>query len=850
VGRLAAVIPGGAGLVIAPNGYGVTSLLVLAAEATHLPTAWVHGRGGVEPLSTLWQQACSALAEVGVDVSPADPGSTGPGVAGARGPGLGPADTASPWQQLARALRAPGTARPDVLLVLDDCPDDPVLWAFVAALLEEMPPWLGLLVGSATQPDVDLAAPLRAGQLVLVERGDLTLSPAEAEAYVVALGPDLKPRRRTALLELAGGWIGALRAALTAGGADPTGDPAGWLLEPGLELMLEPDLRRLDPLDRDLLVTSSILERLSGEACDAVTGRTDSEERLARLHRRLLVDRVPGPGPVLYELRPLVREFLHRKLAQRGRSAQAHAHEAAGQWLAEQGDAEGAITHLLECGQVDRARAVLAAHVGQLLDTGRSDRVRQWYRNAPQLMVSDAQLHLLGAAWSELLSGDTAAAGTHLLELEAAAATPSGAGESAEGAEWLRVETLFLRAQLESWWGQTGRAADDLREVLAAYGDQWTRAAHQTAAFHQVRLALWHRQTAPASERLRVLAARPGTIQRVRQLTMPSLAAILAAEEGRAHRARFLAETALEVVGGTGWVTPVDECDARLALALAFMDLNYVAAAEAEANRVDEIAGREGHVAYQVLGALARARSLAVADRTSRADGALEAARVVLRQHEAGRELTSLVDRAEVEVAIAAGDRARARRGIERLPAGQVRDRLQLRVLALGGPMAEAEVVQQVRRVPPTSPRDVVDARILMAVLTVRSRRTEAAMHLRQAAEIAREHGMLSALRGRAEEVVVLAAELAASGEDPVVAALVAALHEAPRLPAPRPERPALTAREYELLGHLARTAGNRELAAELGITMNTLKTRLRRLYAKLGVHDRASALAVASREG
>ena len=120
-------------------------------------------------------------------------------------------------------------------------------------------------------------------------------------------------------------------------------------------------------------------------------------------------------------------------------------------------------------------------------------------------------------------------------------------------------------------------------------------------------------------------------------------------------------------------------------------------------------------------------------------------------------------------------------------------------------------------------------------------------MHLRAAAGLAHEHGMLLALLGSSEEVLVLAEQVASDGADAAVSSLVSALQR----PAEPQERTvaALSAGEHQLLDRLAVFPSNRELADDLGISTNTLKTRLRRLYAKLGVHDREAALR-ASRPG
>ena len=806
--------------------------LALVAEASHAPVVWLSGRGQAGTAQSMWRQLIEGLASVGVAVPEVSLN--------------GGADRDSVLQTVAELMSAASDV-PEFLLVLDDLPRDEAVEAMVQQVLDELPASMRVMISSAAVPRLDLSRHVGAGQLVLVERADLVLRREDAETYLGLVAPDLPAARRMSLIELADGWIAALRASTSASRSDPSADPASWLLGPGLELLFGRALQALDPPDRDLLVVCSVLDQMSPEICDAMPGCADSAERLVSLSERLLVRRLPGSGPARYETHPLFREFLGRKLAERGRGAQAHAHEAAGVWLAEHSDAERAISHLLECGQIERAREVLAAHVGDLLDSGRSARVRTWYRRAPELALPDQQLLLLGAAWSELWVGRSPPRGrtwwsSRLLSRSSAAARPMPATPmGAAAAEWLRVQVLFLRTYLEAWTGQTGRAADHLRAVRTSFGEEWSRMAHQSSAFLEARLDLWHGDLQSTRRTLQRLSGRPGTIQFFRRVSLPSLGALVAAEEGRAHRACFLADSAMDALADSGQLGAVDHCDARLARAHALVDLGDVPSAKAQAEAVQGTASEAEHVAYMVLGASAQARAMAAGGRPAEAEGQLESARQILSRHSVRGPLGETVDRAAVEVAILSGDRVGARRAVERLVQGRNRDLLAIRVLAMGGGLSEAEVVRTVQRVRPESPREVVNARLLMAALTAATRRAEAIMHLREAAGLAREHGMLLALQGCSEEVLVLAEQLASDGADPAVSSLVAALQR----PAEPQEHAAatLSAGEHHLLERLAVFPSNRELAEDLGISTNTLKTRLRRLYAKLDVHDRDAAL-------
>lgn len=832
MGRLLATPPGGVAMLVAPVGYGATSLLSLAAESAGGPVVWVSGKGAAGTAASLWRQLVVGLNEVGVVTGlPADLG-TGPDLAL-----RGVAD-----------LMAAAWDGPDFLLVIDDLPLDDIADAMVQQVLDDMPPSMRVMLSTTRVPRLDISGLSGSGRLVLLEVGDLALSPAEADEYLRLVAADLPAGRRGALIELADGWIAALRASTSAFASDAGIDPAAWLLGPGLELHLGRALQQLDPLDRDLLVVCSVLDQLAPEACNALLGRSDSAQRLVDLGELLLVRRVSGPGPARYETHPLFREFLGRKLAERGGLALAAAHEQAGAWFASQGDAEGAISHLLDCGRIERAREVLAAHVRDLLDSGRSEQVRTWYRRAPELAVPDHQLLLLGAAWSELMGGNVAAAGPHLIELEAAAsklpALEPDAAAAVTAAEWLRVEVLFLRSYLEAWTGQAGAAADHVRAVREAFGEEWSRMAHQASALHEARLDLWRGDLQATRRDLLQVSGRPGTRQYYRRVAIPSLGALVAAEEGRAHRACFLADSALDALAESGGLGAVDECDARLARARALGDLADTSAADREVAIVQRTSEEVQHVPYLVLGGLARARALGARGARAAADEQLEMARQALRRHGAQGPFSEVIDRVGVEIAIASGDRASARRAVERLAPGRNRDLLAIRVLAMGGALAGADVVRTVQRARPESPREVVDARLAMAALTVTTRRSEAVLHLRAAASLAHEQGMLLALRGRSEEVLVLTQQLASEGADQAVTALVEALGR-PTEPQAR-AAPALSAGERQLLERLAVLPSNRELADALGISPNTLKTRLRRLYAKLGVHDRADALRAA----
>jgi LuxR family transcriptional regulator, maltose regulon positive regulatory protein len=833
VERLLRVPQRGLGLIVAPPGYGGSTLLDLVAEAApQIPVRVDLSDGG----PGFWATLQEALAAAGIaGDTPGDPAE-------------------HPQAALLAALRA----APEVLVLVDDVTahaGDPAE-AELAAFLARAPETVRVVARARRAPSMDVSRLLAGGRLVLLDRGDLTLTVAEVDTLLGGIAPWLAPDRHEALRRLCEGWAGALCAGVLGTGGSAEHDPAGWLLGPGLELLVGGGVAGLDPLDRAMLVRSSVLARLTAEACDALTGRSDSGQRLGRLAAELVVSPLPGGRGVGYGVHPLLREHLRRLLEVEPGAEQA-AHRVAGAWFAARGMADEAITHHLAAGDLPAAATVLAEHVESLLDAGAAPQVSDWYRSAPQLALATSDLHLLAAAWADLLSGRRASAQAHHVtlqrradELVADRARPHEAvAPSHGGGRWLQTESTFLGATIDALAGRTGSALRGLQASRAAYGEDWSRAAHQSAAMLEVRLHLWLERPDAAERVLTAVGSRPGTVASFRRVQIPAAWARIAVMDGRVHRGRQLAREALEAHAELGSIAPFDTCEAQLALAGALHELDRLAEAQAEAEEVVSQARQGGHVPLEVLGLTMLARIRASMADPSAAQASLEHARTRLREEDASRELGRVVERAGVLVAVAGGDRRVAAQLLDRLepaPGGTERDPgLLMTVAAMGGARSESDVVRLVRAHRPVTPREVVTARILMAGALAGTRRAEAAMHLRTACDLALEQGMLRALCHRHEALLVLAAEVGAEPAGGSVRSLVDRTAVAPE---PPPPIPALSPGERDLLQRLADAPANRELAAELGISVNTLKTRLRRLYAKLGVHDRAGALRAVAR--
>ena len=272
-------------LVCAPAGSGKTVLLAEWAGRGRRPVAWLSLDAGDNDPARFWRHAVAALDGLC------------PGIGGRVGPLLGPPAPPS-FEPLVTALINELTARPEageVLLVLDDyhvIGAEPV-HASVGFLLEHLPPELRLVLASRADPPLALARLRARGQLAELRAAELRFTPEEAAALLqhMMAGPGVVlPDADVAVLaERTEGWAAGLQlAGLSLRGQE---DVAGFVAaftgshRYVLDYLAEEVLERQSGQVRAFLLETSVLERLSGALCDAVTGRPGSQALLEQVER-------------------------------------------------------------------------------------------------------------------------------------------------------------------------------------------------------------------------------------------------------------------------------------------------------------------------------------------------------------------------------------------------------------------------------------------------------------------------------------------------------------------------------------------------------------------------------------
>ena len=396
----------GRGLVLAcaPAGYGKTVLLAEWVRRVRHPVAWLSLDAGDNDPARFWRHTVAALDRVR------------PGISERMGPLLGPPPPPS-FEPLVTALINEVAGQPDadeLLLVLDDYHviSSRLVHESLGFLLEHRPPGLHLALTSRSDPPLALARLRARGQLTELRAAELRFTPGEAAALLqqVAAAPGgarpgapLPDAVAAALAARTEGWAAGLQLAGLSlrGHNDVDGFVAAFTGSHRyvLDYLAEEVLERQTEQMRRFLLETSVLERLSGELCDAVTGRPGSQALLEQAERAGLfvvpLDEVRG----WWRYHHLFADLLRARLQQEQPARIPALHRNAAAWYAERGLADDAIRHAVAAGEMTWAARLIEQHFDAIhSQRGEAATIQRWFAALPADLVWSRPRLLLAQA--------------------------------------------------------------------------------------------------------------------------------------------------------------------------------------------------------------------------------------------------------------------------------------------------------------------------------------------------------------------------------------------------------------------------------------------------------------------
>jgi LuxR family maltose regulon positive regulatory protein len=862
-------------LVCTPAGFGKTTLLADWARGTPRPVAWVSLDEGDNDPTRFWRHVAAALDQVR------------PGLGERAGALLRDAGRAS-FEAVPAALVNELAGGPDeVVLILDDYHliDAPPVHQSLAFLLEHLPTQAHLVVASRADPPLPLARLRASGQLAELRAADLRVTPDEAAALLrAAVGSGLPEAAVAALADRTEGWVAGLQLAALSlqGRADVTAFVEGfsgshrYVLDYLAEEVLDRQPQRL----RQFLLATSVLERLSGPLCDAITGRSDSQGLLEQAERASLflvpLDEVRG----WWRYHQLFADLLRGRLSREQPERVLELHRAAAAWSEAHGLVDDAIRHALAAGDAAWAARLVERHFDALLQRAEGATVDRWVEALPaELVRSRPRLLLAQAVWA-LLVGRIHDAEPLLDQAEAALAAggdepyePS-VGRAASLVANLPASIAIARADLARRRGDAERV-DAFAQGALTHLTKKDRAL-RWAVDRYLAVAAWQRGELAQAERLLIdlvgehwapgegfLAVRPrydlGQVQRAR---------------GRLGAALRTYRQVLAAAGGTG--RPLSAAGmAHVGMAGVLYERSELDGALDHASQGVELC-RQLAYTQPLLAGLATLAWI----RHARGDraGAL-AAIAEAEQIEPSPEVVDLlnpVPALRARLALAHGEVTDAAhwvqaRGldVEDQPSyPREHEYLVLaRVLvAQGDPERALGLLERLRAEAAAQGRtgSVIEVRTLQALALDASGDQAGALDvLAEAVALGAPEGYLRVFVDEGPPMAALFRELLArrrrtrpatvAAPRDHLARLVEAFEQADlpirptashgRVVAPGMVEP-LTARELEVLRLLAAGKSNQAIARQLVVTLDTVKSHVGRILAKLGAANRTEAVA------
>ncbi len=288
-----------------------------------------------------------------------------------------------------------------VALVLDDYHtiDTAEIHQDVAYMIEHLPPTAHLLIGTRFDPPLPLARLRARGEMVEIRAADLRFTHDEVATYLDGMRLGLGSSDVAALAERTEGWIAALQlAALSMRNRD---DASGFIANFAgddryvLDYLVGEVLQRQPADVRRFLLQTSILRRMNGALCDAVTCQDDGKGSLAYLeHANLFV--VPlDDRREWYRYHHLFAEMLRAHLRDEHHDQTRGLHSRASGWYEQQGDRAEAIHHALAGGDFERAADLIELAANPLRQSRQEATLRRWlealpeevFRNRPVLSI-------------------------------------------------------------------------------------------------------------------------------------------------------------------------------------------------------------------------------------------------------------------------------------------------------------------------------------------------------------------------------------------------------------------------------------------------------------------------------
>jgi LuxR family maltose regulon positive regulatory protein len=714
----------------------------------------------------------------------------------------------------------------------------------VTFLLDHLPPQMHLAILTRADPPLPLARLRARNQLTEIRADHLRFTPDEATAFLSqVMGLELSTKNIAALETRTEGWIAGLQlAALSIQSSEDV--PSFVAAFTGsnryiVDYLVEEVLSRQPDTVQSFLRQTSILDRMSGTLCNALTQRADGQAMLERLEKANLFLVPLDEQRRWYRYHPLFADLVRQQLQASEPGLVPELHRRASQWHEQNGNTDQSIQHALAAKDLMRAASLMDEGSYAAWLNGEIVKLRGWVKALPKsvsLMYPRLGIYY---AWAAVLTGQYEESEKVLAQIKKAIQS-----NPVLQIDWLAVQVFLARAK-----GQQVRAIELAQKALEL--PETGSIVSRGLLMLSLTIAYWdlgkiQETVAAAEEAIRLAEQAENWHARAIMLSFLGLAQ---AALGNLRLALEIYQQAVrkqpDVPNWTGGGF------AQACLAALYYEWDELDRATEYAQEGLEYSQLTGHSEIQMNCYRQLAFTYQAQGDAQGVREVLDQAAQVVRKH----RLPRLWGPEHVQIALAQGDLPGALHWIEQVqgeygasihyPALPL-ERAKL-VLAQGDKTGAAAILAQ--RYQTAAGHGIRYAQIEIRILQALASRDDeqALVYLAEALTMAQPEGYVRTFVDQGKALVPLLRGAAHRGIAPgYVARLLSAVAESPGAPPSlaQPLIEPLSERELQVLRLVAAGKSNPEIAAELVLAVGTVKAHTSNIYGKLGVRSRTQAVA------